>query len=229
MQESINDDDLSEVTYATAASTESRSNIAALFRASSRGGFKNPVTSSIVLLGFKIAVIDDVNPALTFGLNGNADSDRLIPPSRLPAPCPVALPARNDGGWQPVHVHGEVVNLPQERIGRNRAGTQYGQQMLGLRFNQDPVADPIECLVLGGGFPSRLRRAGFDGDDFRPARSAKCASSPLDRCGGDRRGPDSGSWRAVLPASFIAMSRRLASALSLVLRLVKVLVVSSKA
>jgi hypothetical protein len=40
------------------------------------------------------------------------------------------------------------VNLPQKRIRRNRAGTQYGQQMLGLRFNQDAVADQVESLVF---------------------------------------------------------------------------------
>ena len=37
---------------------------------------------------------------------------------------------------------------------------------LGLRLNQDAVADQVESLVLGGGFPAGLRRAGLQGDDF---------------------------------------------------------------
>ncbi len=76
------------------------------------------------------------------------------------------LSARDDGGGQPVHVHREVVNLSQKRIGRNRAGAQHSQQVLGLRLDQDAGEQGNERLVLRGGFPARLCRAGFDGDDF---------------------------------------------------------------
>lgn len=79
---------------------------------------------------------------------------------------PWPLPAGDDSHGQPIHVHRKVVNLPQKRIGRNCAGAQHREQMFTLRFNQDAVADQVECLVLGGGFPAHLCRAGFDGDDF---------------------------------------------------------------
>ena len=35
-----------------------------------------------------------------------------------------------------------------------------------MRLDQHAVADQIERLVLGGGFPASLRGAGLDGDDF---------------------------------------------------------------
>ena len=38
--------------------------------------------------------------------------------------------------------------------------------MFGLRLDEDAVADQVERLVPRGRFPARLRRAGFDADDF---------------------------------------------------------------
>jgi len=51
------------------------------------------------------------------------------------------LQAGNDGRGQPIHINREVVDLPQKRIRRNRAGAQHGKQMFTLRFNQDAIAD----------------------------------------------------------------------------------------
>jgi hypothetical protein len=37
--------------------------------------------------------------------------------------------------------------------------------MFSLRLDEDAVADQVECLVLGGGFPAHLSGAGFNLDD----------------------------------------------------------------
>jgi len=51
---------------------------------------------------------------------------------------------------QPAHVHGEVVNAPQEDIGGHGAGVEHAQEVLGVGLQDREVADEVEGLVLHG-------------------------------------------------------------------------------
>jgi hypothetical protein len=76
------------------------------------------------------------------------------------------LPVRDDGGWQPVHVDGEVVGSAQVGVGGDGSLAQHFEKMLGLGVDQQARADQVEGFVLGRGLPAVLRGAGLEFDDL---------------------------------------------------------------
>lgn len=58
------------------------------------------------------------------------------------------------GPGQPAHVEGEVVNAPEIEIGRNGAFLQDVEEVFGAGFEDHPVADAIEGVILDGGPPA---------------------------------------------------------------------------
>lgn len=58
------------------------------------------------------------------------------------------------------------MSLAQIGVGGHRALLQHFKKVFGLRLDEQPLADEIERLVLGGALPAVLRRAGFELDDL---------------------------------------------------------------
>jgi hypothetical protein len=50
-------------------------------------------------------------------------------------------------------------------VGADRAGLEAGEQMLGLRFNDQSIANQVQRLLLCGPAPAILCGAGFGLDD----------------------------------------------------------------
>src|SRR5208337_4905856 len=71
----------------------------------------------------------------------------------------------NDRPRQPVHGKAEVVKFPQVDIRADRARLEAGEQMLGLRFKNDAMANQVQRGLFGCLPPAILGWTAFSLDD----------------------------------------------------------------
>src|SRR5437773_5405711 len=68
------------------------------------------------------------------------------------------LSQRNYWTRQPVHIESKIVQLAQMHIRRNRSNPQRIQKVFALRFDQSNWKNPHQRSILGGTFPTLVRR-----------------------------------------------------------------------